>query len=66
VSSSCLLMFHISYGSPIASNSPDTSKTSHAPIYYSALKKAHKNRALPILHEEDIEESFVRGVLIAG
>ncbi|KAF8352301.1 RF-1 domain-containing protein [Amanita rubescens] len=48
----------VTYGSPIASNSPDTS---NAPIYYSALKKAHKNRKLPVLHEEDIEESFVRG-----
>lgn len=56
-------MFHISYGSPIASN---TAKTPHAPIYYSALKKAHKNRTLPVLDEEDIEESFVRGVLFAG
>ncbi|KAF9566255.1 hypothetical protein CPC08DRAFT_814834 [Agrocybe pediades] len=31
------------------------------PRYYSALKKAHKERAVPELREEDIEESFVRG-----
>ncbi|KAF8638795.1 hypothetical protein AX17_001854, partial [Amanita inopinata Kibby_2008] len=31
------------------------------PIYYSALKRAHKERSIPILREEDLEESFVRG-----
>ncbi|KAF7322851.1 Peptide chain release factor C12orf65 like mitochondrial [Mycena chlorophos] len=30
-------------------------------LSYSALKVAHKNRVLPELKEEDIEESFVRG-----
>ncbi|KAF8626261.1 hypothetical protein AX15_004936 [Amanita polypyramis BW_CC] len=47
-----------------ATNSFDTSstsKTSNVPIYYSALKKAHKERKVPVLREEDIEESFVRG-----
>jgi hypothetical protein len=53
--------FYISYGSSIASNTAEK----HVPIYYSALKKAHKERKLPVLREEDIEESFVRGVLIA-
>ncbi|KII89012.1 hypothetical protein PLICRDRAFT_108835 [Plicaturopsis crispa FD-325 SS-3] len=31
------------------------------PRYYSALKKAHKQRKVPELREEDLEESFVRG-----
>ncbi|OBZ75329.1 putative peptide chain release factor C12orf65, mitochondrial [Grifola frondosa] len=31
------------------------------PRYYSQLKKAHKDRAIPELKEEDLEESFVRG-----
>ncbi|KAF4614714.1 hypothetical protein D9613_003239 [Agrocybe pediades] len=31
------------------------------PRYYSALKKAHKERVVPELREEDLEESFVRG-----
>ena len=59
-----IAVFHISYGSSIASNCPETAKK-HVPIYYSALKRAHKDRKLPVLREEDIEESFVRGVLIA-
>ncbi|KAK2460603.1 hypothetical protein APHAL10511_007073 [Amanita phalloides] len=42
-------------------SSPDTVKLSHVPIYYSALKKAHKARTVPLLREEDLEESFVRG-----
>ncbi|KAF8212399.1 RF-1 domain-containing protein [Mycena galopus ATCC 62051] len=29
--------------------------------FYSALKKAHKNRVVPELREEDLEEAFVRG-----
>ncbi|PFH52430.1 hypothetical protein AMATHDRAFT_74222 [Amanita thiersii Skay4041] len=39
---------------PIQNNSP-------VPTYYSALKKAHKQRRVPVLREEDLEESFVRG-----
>ncbi|KAI6162519.1 RF-1 domain-containing protein [Pisolithus thermaeus] len=31
------------------------------PRNYSALKKAHKQREIPELREEDLEESFVRG-----
>ncbi|KAK7014993.1 RF-1 domain-containing protein [Favolaschia claudopus] len=31
------------------------------PMFYSALKKAHKNRTVPELSENDIEEAFVRG-----
>ena len=31
------------------------------PRYYSQLKKAHKERVLPELKEDDLEESFVRG-----
>ncbi|KAI0373301.1 hypothetical protein BV20DRAFT_989966 [Pilatotrama ljubarskyi] len=33
----------------------------NVPRYYSQLKKAHKERVVPELKEEDIEESFVRG-----
>ncbi|KIM49452.1 hypothetical protein M413DRAFT_59344 [Hebeloma cylindrosporum] len=32
------------------------------PRYFTALKKAHKERIVPELREEDLEESFVRGV----
>ena len=39
---------------------PNESKPS-VPRYYSQLKKAHKERVIPELMEEDIEESFVRG-----
>ena len=31
------------------------------PRYYSQLKKAHKERVIPELKEEDLEELFVRG-----
>lgn len=31
------------------------------PRNYSALKRAHKQRSVPELREEDIDESFVRG-----
>lgn len=31
------------------------------PRFYSQLKKAHKERVVPELKEEDLEESFVRG-----
>ena len=31
------------------------------PRYYSQLKKAHKERVVPELKEEDLEETFVRG-----
>ncbi|KAF5386784.1 hypothetical protein D9615_001874 [Tricholomella constricta] len=34
---------------------------SHLPMNFSRLKKAHKQRVLPELKEEDLEESFVRG-----
>ncbi|KAF9466338.1 RF-1 domain-containing protein [Collybia nuda] len=33
---------------------------------YSALKRAHKERVIPELREEDLEESFVRGEVING
>ena len=32
------------------------------PRYYSALKKAHRDRVIPELREEDLEETFVRGM----
>ncbi|TFK27386.1 hypothetical protein FA15DRAFT_586488 [Coprinopsis marcescibilis] len=36
-------------------------ETSSLPVFYSALKRAHKERVVPELKEEDLEESFVRG-----
>ncbi|KAJ7285688.1 RF-1 domain-containing protein [Mycena rebaudengoi] len=36
------------------------------PAFYSALKKAHKQRAVPELREEDLEEAFVRGAFRGG
>lgn len=45
--------------------SPEQSESSVSPSkiprFYSQLKKAHQQRVLPELKEEDIEESFVRG-----
>ena len=42
---------------------PDTSSAPRTPPrYYSALKKAHKDRVIPELREEDLVESFVRGM----
>ncbi|KAF8061565.1 hypothetical protein FPV67DRAFT_1509434 [Lyophyllum atratum] len=35
--------------------------SSHLSMNYSQLKKVHKQRVLPDLKEEDLEESFVRG-----
>ncbi|KAG7092400.1 hypothetical protein E1B28_008757 [Marasmius oreades] len=37
------------------------SDSSARPIYFSALKKAHRNRTVPELDEADVEEVFVRG-----
>ncbi|KAF8479018.1 RF-1 domain-containing protein [Russula ochroleuca] len=31
------------------------------PRFYSQMKKAHKERVIPVLNENDLEESFVRG-----
>ncbi|KAF6764779.1 RF-1 domain-containing protein [Ephemerocybe angulata] len=36
-------------------------QASDFPVFYSALKRAHKERIVPELREEDLEESFVRG-----
>ena len=33
----------------------------HSSLHFSALKKAHRQRVIPELREEDLEESFVRG-----
>ena len=41
---------------PIATQTPPA-----VPRYYSQLKKAHKERVVPELKEEDLEEKFVRG-----
>ena len=45
-------------------DTPSVSATSVVPRYYSQLKKAHKNRQVPEVREEDLEESFVRGIVI--
>ncbi|KAI9456265.1 RF-1 domain-containing protein [Lactarius psammicola] len=39
----------------------DGAPFSVAPRFYSQMKKAHKERAMPVINEDDIEESFVRG-----
>jgi hypothetical protein len=36
------------------------------PRNFSALKKAHKQRNIPELHEKDLVESFVRGMSVAN
>ncbi|KAI0806952.1 RF-1 domain-containing protein [Fomes fomentarius] len=41
--------------------SESSASPSKIPRFYSQLKKAHQQRVLPELKEEDIEESFVRG-----
>ncbi|KAJ3521912.1 hypothetical protein NMY22_g12112 [Coprinellus aureogranulatus] len=38
--------------------------TSKRPMFYSALKRAHKERVVPELREEDLEEQFVRGACL--
>ncbi|PIL30526.1 hypothetical protein GSI_07226 [Ganoderma sinense ZZ0214-1] len=43
------------------STSGPSEPTPNVPRYYSQLKKAHKERVIPELKEEDLEESFVRG-----
>ncbi|KAF8894702.1 RF-1 domain-containing protein [Infundibulicybe gibba] len=50
-------------GSPTSSERAalHNSTSDHPPRNYSALKKAHKERKVPELREEDLEESFVRG-----
>ncbi|KAG1718503.1 RF-1 domain-containing protein [Suillus lakei] len=40
---------------------PAAQHSVNTPRNFSALKKAHKERKIPELREEDIEESFVRG-----
>lgn len=32
------------------------------PRFYSQMKQASKERVIPVLNENDLEESFVRGV----
>lgn len=41
---------------------PETKPPSRTSIHFSALKRAHKQRVIPELREEDLEESFVRGM----
>ncbi|KZT44209.1 RF-1-domain-containing protein [Sistotremastrum suecicum HHB10207 ss-3] len=41
--------------------SKNTVESNIARMHYSALKRAHQSRQVPILKEEDLEESFVRG-----
>lgn len=49
----------------IISLSEDSANTTLAndniPRYYSQLRKAHQQRKVPELREEDLEEAFVRG-----
>lgn len=40
----------------------ESSHNSEVPRYYSQLKKAHKQRVVPELKDDDIEEAFVRGM----
>lgn len=40
---------------------PAAQHSANTPRNFSALKRAHKDREIPELREEDIEESFVRG-----
>lgn len=42
--------------------SSSTSAPNNIPRFYSQLKKASKTRQIPEIREEDIEESFIRGV----
>ena len=46
---------------PIMISSEEPCTPSPVPRFYSQLKKAHKERVLPELKEDDLEESFVRG-----
>lgn len=51
---------------PDDSQSASTSTTlpsSSVPRYYSQLKKAAKERQIPEIREDDIEESFIRGTV---
>ncbi|KAH9063715.1 hypothetical protein EDB83DRAFT_799497 [Lactarius deliciosus] len=41
----------------------DGASFSAAPRFYSQMKRAHKERAMPVINEDDIEESFVRGAV---
>lgn len=40
----------------------DGASSPTVPQFYSQLKKAHKERHVPVLNEGDLVESFVRGV----
>jgi RF-1 domain len=40
----------------------DGDSSTTVPRFYSQLKRAHKKRVLPVIDENDLEESFVRGV----
>ena len=35
------------------------------PRFYSQMKRAHRERVIPVIDEKDLEESFVRGVYSA-
>jgi len=53
-------MFIISFSCD-SENADTTSTTPNIPRYYSQLKKVSMHREVPVLREEDLEESFVRG-----
>ena len=46
---------------PTDDSASTTLSNNNIPRYYSQLKKAHQQRKVPELREEDLEESFVRG-----
>lgn len=50
-----------SSGDPSHAGSDSQKAGVPVPRYYSQLKKAHKDRVLPELKGDDLEESFVRG-----
>ncbi|EKM55923.1 uncharacterized protein PHACADRAFT_93577 [Phanerochaete carnosa HHB-10118-sp] len=49
------------FGSLICASTSPTPSSLSVPRYYSQLRKAAKERKIPELKEEDIEETFVRG-----
>ena len=55
----CLISTSVEYETN--NTTVSSSDTPAVPRYYSQLKKAHKDRQVPEIREEDLEESFVRG-----
>jgi len=57
----CLISSSVDYLTDNAISSPSSDNSLAIPRFYSQLKKAHKDRKVPEVREEDLEESFVRG-----